>query len=182
MTFYFTISNKFIHISYLLFTNLYFKYTSDLEISYMSSSKILKQSTQRTIQFSVLVENFRSFVTSKAEYESVSINFNNTEWYVRIELYKYCQESNEYIRVTPSSPEQPETLGLFLCGRRSDQKECSFDVGATFKFKRPRTAQKNRISHKFCFNLTNHDESRGERRFGRIDVILALSFFLNFFM
>ena len=149
----------------------------------MSSSKILKRTTQHTMKFSILVhiKNFHSFVTSKAEYESVSVNFNDTEWYICIQLYKYCQTDKKNLLVTPLSPEQPETLGLFLCGRRSDQKECSFDVGATFKFKRPRTAQKNRISNKFCFNLTNHDESRGERRFGRIDVILALSFFLNFF-
>ena len=55
---------------------------SNLEISYLASSKILKQSTHRNIQFSILIENFHSFVTSKAKYESVSINFNNTEWYI----------------------------------------------------------------------------------------------------
>ena len=137
----------------------------------MASSKILKQSTQRTIQFSILVENFHSFVTSKAEYESVSINFNNTEWYIYVQLFKYCLTSKEYIRITSSSTEQPETLGVFVCGRRSDQKECSFDVDETFKFKRPLTAKEVRYSHKFNFNSTRNLDSWGSRQLSRIDVI-----------
>ena len=151
------------------------------EIHHLTSSKILKQSIRRNIQFSILVhiENFPSFVTSKAEYDSVSINFNNTEWYVRIELYKFYQESNEYIRVTPSSADQPETLAAFVCGERSDQKECAFDVDATFKFKQP--AREDRESHKFCFNLTKHYDSWGYRKLARIDVILDLLFVVIFF-
>ena len=145
----------------------------NLEISHFSSSKILSQSTHRTIKFSILVhiEHFHSFVTSKAEYESVSINFNNTEWYIKIRLYKYCQTSKEDIRVTSSSSDQPETLGAFVCGKRSDRKECSFDVEESFKFKRPTTAQENRESHKFCFNSTKQYESWGYRNFAKIDVI-----------
>ena len=134
---------------------MYFKYILNLEIIHLASSKILKQSAQRTIQFSVLVENFPSFIISKAEYKSVSINFNNTEWFVKIELHKYCQTSKENSRVTPSSPDPPETLAALLCGRRrSDPKECSFIVDATFKFKQSDTVQQGRYFHRFCFDST----------------------------
>ena len=151
------------------------------EIYHFTSSKILKQSTRRNIQFSILVyiENFPSFVTTKAEYESVSINFNNTEWFVTINLYKYCQTNKGNIRVTPSSPDQPETLAAFVCGRRGGQKECSFDVDAIFKFKQP--AREDRESHKFCFNSTKHYDSWGYRKLARIDVILDLLFVVIFF-
>ena len=137
----------------------------------MASSKILKQSTHRTIQFSVLVENFPSFVTSKAEYKSVSINFNNTEWFVKIELHKYGQTSKESVSVTSSSTERPETLAAFVYGKRSDWIECSFFVGATFKFKRPSTTDEMRYSHKFSFNSTTNLNSWGCRQLARIDVI-----------
>ena len=102
----------------------------------------------------IRVENFPSFVTSKAEFKSKRINAYGTEWYISIELYKYCQTSGEDVRVTPSSSDQPETLGVFVYGERSDRKECSFDVDATFKFKQPVTAQEYRYlrTRKFCFD------------------------------
>ena len=158
----------------------------NLEISHLTSSKILSQSTRRTFKFSISVhiENFPSFVTSKAECQSVSVNFNNTEWYIYVQLFKYCLTSKEYIRITSSSTEQPETLGVFVCGRRSDRKECSFDVNAIFKFKRPSTAREMQFSqsHKFCFNSTKHYAAWGYRNFAKIDVILALSFFYQIFV
>ena len=131
---------------------------------------------QRTFKFSISVqiEDFTSFVTSKAKYESVSTNFNNTEWYIKIRLYKYCQTSKEFIQVTSSPSDQPETLATFVCGKRSDRKEFAFDVDATFKFKQPTTAQENRLSHKFCFNSTKQYESWGYRNFAKTDVILTL--------
>ena len=141
----------------------------------MTLSKILKQSTNRTIEFSILVENFPSFVTSKAEYKSVSTYFNNTEWYISIEWFKYSQTSKQNIYVTPSSSDQPETLGAFVYGRRSDQKECSFNVGAIFKFKQPLRAENfGHFSHKFIFNSTNDYDARGSRAVARIDVFLTL--------
>ena len=139
----------------------------------------MKQSTHRTIKFSILVriEHFPSFVISKAKYKSFSINFNNTEWFIMIRLYKCGQTSNDDICVTSSSTEQPETLGAFLCGKRSDRKECSFDVNAIFKFKRPSTAMELRFSHKFNFNSTEHYyDSWGSRKSARINVILLYHF------
>ena len=105
---------------------------------YLTSSEILRRPTSRT-KFSILVriENFPSFVTSKAEFNTKRITAYGTEWYISIKLCKYCQTSKEYIRATPSTTDQLETLGAFVCGTRSDRKECSFDVGATFKFKNP---------------------------------------------
>ena len=138
----------------------------------------MKQSTHRSIQFLILVENFPSFVTSKAKYDSVSINFNNTKWYISINLCKYCQTKKDYISVTPSSSDQPETLAANVCGERSDQKECSFSVDATFKFKRPSTAREKRYSQKFIFESTDKGhygyDSWGYVDFGKIDVILTL--------
>ena len=150
----------------------------NLEISHFSSCKILKQSTHRTINFSILVhiENFPSFVTSRAECRSVSIKFNNTEWYIKIELYKYCQTSKESIRVTSSSLDTPETLCVFVYGRRSDQKECSFDVNANFKLKQSSTAIEKQFLQtcKFSFDSTKQHDSWawGFPKFARIDVFL----------
>ena len=164
---------------FLIIISFYFKHILNLEISHSTSSKILSQSTHRSIKFSILVhiENFHSFVTSKTEYESVSVNFNNKEWFIVINLYKYCQTDNKYIVVTSSSPEQPEFFAAFVYGGRSDKKECSFDVNGTFKFKRPSTAKEVRCSHKFSFNSTNYYyDNWGCHQLARIDVILALLF------
>ena len=154
----------------------------NLEISHLTSSKILSQSTHRNIKFSILIENFNSFVTSKAECNSLSINFNNTEWYIYVQLYKYDQTSNEYICVTPSSSDQPETLAAFLCGRRSDRKECSFNVDEIFKFKQPSTAREYRLLRKFSFDSTKDYFDWGYRNFARIDVIFAFFYFFFIFL
>ena len=146
----------------------------------MTSSKILKQSTHRNIQFSILIENFHSFVTSKAEYESVSIDFNNTKWFIKIELYKCGQTSNNDIHVTPSSTERLETLVVFVCGRRSDQKEYSFAVDTILKFKQPIAAKEIQFSQKFEFTSTKNYLAWGYRSFAKIDVILLYHFLSNF--
>ena len=140
----------------------------------------MKQSTHRTIKFSILVriENFPSFVISKAKYKSVFINFNYTEWFIKIRLYKYCQTSKQNIHVTSSSSEQPETLGAFLCGKRSDQKKCSFVVEATFKLRKIPRAMEWRYSQKFCFTSTKSCDIWGYRDFTKIDVILLYLFLL----
>ena len=131
----------------------------------------------------VRIDNFPLFVTSKAVFDTKYFNAYGTEWYITINLYKYCQTSKEQKHVTSSSVnDQPETLAAFVCGRRSDLKECSFDVDAIFKFKRPLTAPKYRYSQKFIFNSINqYCESWGYTKVARIDVILTLSFFINFF-
>ena len=131
-----------------------------------------------TIKFQVMsrINNFPSFVTSKAEFDTKRINAYGAEWFIAIEWYKYCQTGKKYIHVTSSSPDQPETLGVFLYGIRSDQKECSFVVEATFRLKQKSTAREWRYSHKFCFTSTKNCDSLGYRNFERIDVILLCNF------
>lgn len=122
----------------------------------------------------IRIDNFPSFVASKAdEYITKRITTNGTKWYVKVGLYNYCQAGKEYVPITSSS--MPEFFGAFLCGIRTDQKECSFAVEAIFKFKRPSTAREIRYSHKFVFKSTNqHYDSWGCPAFVRIDVIFLL--------
>ena len=128
----------------------------------------------------IRIDRFPSFVTSKAEFNTKRINAYGTEWYIAIELFKYCQTRNKYKIVKSTSPDQPETLGVFVYGRRRDQKECSCFVEATFKLRHISTAAEWRYSQKFCFTSTKNCESWGSRQFARIDVILA-SFFVGSF-
>ena len=150
---------------------------------YLTSLEILKQQITSRTRFTLLawIENFLSFVSLKAAFDTKRIDVYGTEWYISIELYKYCQTSKEHIHVTSSSPDQPETLGAFVCGRRSDRKECSFDVEATFKFKQssinPEDLDSN--SDKFCFNSTTHYDAWGYFDFATIDVIFLIHTFLT---
>ena len=126
----------------------------------------------------IRIENFPLFVTSKAEFESERINAYGTEWFIHIQLYKYCRTSKEYILVNSSSSNKPETLSAFLCGRRSDRKKCSFDVDKTFMFKQESADRENwgSISHKFGFDSTNYYAAWGYYDIARIDVILFYQF------
>ena len=113
--------------------------------------------------------------------EKGSYNEQIEHHFIKIQLYKYCQTSKGYIRVTSSSADQPETLAVFLCGSRGDRNECSFDVETTFKFKRPAKARKVRFSKKICFNSKNgYCACACGHQFARIDVIFAFSFLTYF--
>ena len=138
--------------------------------------QIATQFPTTKFQQMIRINNFPSFVTSKADFDTKRINAYGTEWYVKIPLYKYCQTSKEYIHVTSSSPDQPETLGVFVHGIRSDQNECSFNVEATFKLRGISTAKQERYSHKFCFTSTKNLDTWSYRNFKRIDVILLCHF------
>ena len=127
----------------------------------------------------IRIDDFPSFVTSKDLFNSKSINAYGAEWDIAIQLLKYCQccqTNNDHILVNSTSTDQPETLGVFVYGVRSDQKECSFVVEATFKLKHISTAREWRYSHKFCFTSTENCDSWGYRDFMRIDVILLIIF------
>ena len=144
--------------------------------------RIATQIPTNKFRMMIRIDSFPSFVTSKAVFDTKRITAYGTEWFVTILLCKYCQTSNKYIDVNSSSPEQPEFFATFVYGTRSDGKECSFDVEATVKFKRPPTAKEFRFSHKFCFNLTtNFFGWGGCSTVSRIDVILALLFVVIFF-
>ena len=81
---------------------------------------------------------------------------NGTNWFIGMRLTKFCQNERKYIHITPSSSDQPETLGACIFGERSDEKESSFIVNATFKFKQPSTADGFEIlGRRFYLNTTN---------------------------
>ena len=123
----------------------------------------------------VRINNFPSFIVSKVSLATPRKNLNNTEWYINVNLNKYCQTSKKEIIVSAASSDQPESLGIFLNGTRTDPKECSFDVDAIFKFKRPSTTPEYRYSHKFVLNSMNqHYDSWGYAKFARIEVISPL--------
>ena len=133
--------------------------------------QIATQIPTNKFQMMIRINNFPSFVTSKAVFDTKRINAYGTEWYIRIFLCKYCQTSNEHKIVKSTSTDQPETLGAFFCGTRSDGKECSFDVDFTFKFKRSSTAREMRFSENFSFNSTENLDAWGCVDFSTIDVI-----------
>ena len=126
----------------------------------------------------IRIDDFPSFVTSKDLFNSKRINAHGADWFISVDLNEYCQTSQKYKQVTSSSPDQPEMLGVFVCGRRNDQKKCSFVVEATFRLRTKSTANIGRYSQKFCFTSTNNCDSRGYRDFMRIDVILLYHFLL----
>ena len=121
----------------------------------------------------IRIEGFSSFVASRNEFNSNRISVggkDKCEWDISLQFCRYNRIRKEFFCVISSSPE-PETLGAFVCGTRSDQKECSFDVDAIFRFKRPSTAPDCRYSHKFDFNSENrHYDSWGYWDLARIDV------------
>ena len=107
-------------------------------------------------QIGIRIENFPSFVVSKAQYYTDGIIVNNSKWFINLCLMKYCHNDEEYITVTSSSNDQPEKLGAFIFGRRRDRKDSSFIVYATLKFKQPPTAEGFRIlGRKLNLSKTN---------------------------
>ena len=111
---------------------------------------------EKRFHFGIRIENFPSFVVSKAEYYTDKIIVNDMEWCISLSLMKYCQNEKHYITVSPSSNDQPEKLGAFIFGRRRDRKDSSFIVYATLKFKQPPTGVGFRIlGEKLNLNKTN---------------------------
>ena len=129
---------------------------------YFASMDVLKHEsctlTKNTLSLLIRIDNFPSFVTSKARHNTRDIILNNnTRWYflVAAGMRKYCQTSEKYICINTDTSDQPETLGAFVIGKGID---CSFDVVAKFKFKKPHPLDaKNEFTIKFCFNSSNND-------------------------
>ena len=98
---------------------------------------------------------------------------NDTEWYIDLRLKKYCQNGKNYIHITPSSNDQPETLGACIFGKRNDKKNSSFIVSATFKLKQSLMAGGFRTSaRRFDLNATNdYHQGWGVNAIAKIDVI-----------
>ena len=101
---------------------------------------------------SLRIDEFSSFVQSKAHYYSDSVNVNETEWGILIDLSRYDPKSKKYELAHELSPHSTEFLDVFILGHRSQSaKDCSFDVRAVFKHKQRSLAT---FSHKFRFNST----------------------------
>ena len=128
------------------------------------------QKTQ--FQIGIRIENFPSFVATKANYFTDDVIVNETVWYISLALVKYCQNKKKYIHVPPSSNNQPEALGAFIFGKRSDEKDSSYIVNATFKFKQPSTAKIFWFLVRFDLNTTNdYQKGMGVNAKAKIDVI-----------
>ena len=128
----------------------------------------------------IRIDNFPSFVTSKAHHYTREIILNNTRWYITVYMLKYCQTSSKYILVNADTSDQPETLGAFVRGKREKGSiDCSFDVVAKFKFKQPHpTDDKNEFTKKFCFNSSNDYEfGWGYGDLAKINVVFTFFLF-----
>ena len=161
-----------------LCNHAWFKFKHLLGNNYLSSTKIRQHPfLNNQFSFAICIENFPSFVNAKTFYETERIRLNNTEWFISVKLRKYCRTSNKYIHVTPSSSDEPETLGAFVHGKRIDAKQCSFHVYATFNSNRePPTDKEKRFPEpvKYSFNSSNayQQPGRGFSALATIDVKL----------
>ena len=99
---------------------------------------------QSGFQMSLRIDEFSSFVQSKAHYYSDSG--------ILIDLSRYDSKSKKYELARELSPHSAEFLDVFILGHRSQSaKNCSFDVRVVFKHKQRSVAT---FSHKFRFNST----------------------------
>ena len=130
--------------------------TNTLKIATQNETRILV----RVTQFRIRINNFSTsyYYGVNASQESTRINVHSTEWYIRVK-------------------EQNGQLGAYIYGERSDGKSCSFDVVATFKFKRTKQlaiVEERKISSKYCFTASNGIIGKGCSNLARIDVIFYL--------
>ena len=142
-----------------------------LDKPYQIATNFGIQKTQ--FQIWIRIENFPSFVSSNADYDTNGVIVNGTEWFIGMRLTKFCQNERKYIHITPSSSDQPKTLGACIFGTRSDEKDSSSIVNATFKFKQPSTAKEFRIlGRRFNLNTANgYHQGWGVNEMAKIDVI-----------
>ena len=94
-------------------------------------------STDKTqLQTAIRIDDFPSFVNSKAKYETKAGTVNGIECFIGIKLRKYCHESKRYITLNSSSPGNAEFLGIYICCKNAASKRISFYFDAILKFKR----------------------------------------------
>ena len=106
---------------------------------YLALLEVLKQNsfTQNKLSLLIRIDDFPSFVASKARCFTREFNVNNTWWYVGICLDKWCETRERYTALTPESFDQPEFLSAGIWGNCAENicNDRSFDVAAIFKFK-----------------------------------------------
>ena len=93
-------------------------------------------------------------------------------------MTKCCRNEKKYIVIPPSSSDQPEALGACIFGTRSDEKDSSYIVNGTFKFKHPSMAEGFWVFGKIDLNTTNDFHlGWGDDNIAKIDVINFLLLF-----
>ena len=153
---------------------------------YFPSMDVLKHVsytlTKNKLSLLIRIDNFPSFVTSKASYNTRNIIVNNTRWCILVDLTKYCQKSKKYILINAETSDQPESLAAVIKGKREKESiDCSFDVEAKIKFKQPHPMDDEKMStRKFCFNSSNgYADGLGSGDLAKINVVFTF-FFYNF--
>lgn len=142
---------------------------------------LLKQTsfTQNKLSLFIRIENFPTFVTSKAKYISRYINVNNTQWCIHIWL-----TDGTYNNITQASSDQDQPKFLFIgvCGKveKSLCKECSFNVTAKFALKQHATAT-TEATCKLCFNASNQYKNGFSLIKLKLDVTFYFILFSYFF-
>ena len=78
------------------------------------------------------------------------------DWFIVIELGKYCQDSKRYITLNSTSSDTPEFLGTyFYCESNLDTpRRRYFNVDTIIKF------QRTAFSRNFILNMSNQDKRR----------------------
>lgn len=148
------------------------------------SCDVLEQTsfTKNKLSLLIRIDNFPAFVSSKADCHTRAITINNVRWFIALNFAKFYQTSGKYDLIKQES-DKAEILTAFLIGvgaGRSVNKDCTFDVEATFKFQnRPWIDQKT-INNKFYFSAKNEYQARALLELARIEVNFIIIFFLSF--
>ena len=90
------------------------------------------------IQTVIRIDDFPSFVDSKATYETKAGTFEDVDWFIVIQLSKYCHESKSYVTLNSISSDTPEFLEIYIyCkGNPNAPPGNFFNIDAIVKFKR----------------------------------------------
>ena len=114
------------------------------------------------LQTEICIDDFPSFVRSKAIYETKANTPKDVDWFIVIDLSKYCQESKRYITLDSTSSDTPEFLGIyFYCDSNLNASNAStsrhfFRIDASIKFKRKIFSD--------TFHLIRSNQDRRQRR------------------
>ena len=172
-------SNVFLKV----FALLPFATPTVLGNEYFASMDVLKHEsctlTKNKLSLLIRIDNFPSFVTSKARHITRDIIIDTTRWYILVDMTKYCQTSGNYILINAETSDQPEALAAVIKGKREKESiDCSFDVEAKFKFKQPHPMDdENEFTKKFCFNSSNgYAFSWGFGNLSEINVVFTFFF------
>ena len=123
---------------------------------YQIATKPTESTNKTQLQTVIRIDDIPSFVDSKATYETIAGTFADVDWFIVIDLSKYCQDSKRYITLNSTSSDTPEFLGTyFYCESNPNVPHRRyFDIDAIIKFKR------TCFSKEFILTLSNQDTRR----------------------